>query len=97
MKLKNVIVKPVTPNNGLIGFASLTINEDIALNSIAIYRKLDGSGYRLLYPSKSSVAMRYIFHPLNRKTSKAIEEAIFAECKIVFEENSNDRHNPLGV
>lgn len=48
MKFKNVIIKPVKPNNGLIGFAGLTINEDIALNSIAIYRKLDGSGYRLL-------------------------------------------------
>lgn len=44
-------------------------------------------------PSKSSVAMRYIFHPLNRKISKAIEEAIFAKCKIVFEENSDDRYD----
>lgn len=97
MKIKNVIIKPITPNNGLIGFASITLNEDIALNSIAIYRKLDGSGYRLLYPSKSSTAMRYIFHPLNRKTSKAIEEAIFAECKNVFGKNCNDRYGSAGI
>lgn len=93
MKIKNVIIKPVTPNNGLIGFASITLNEDIALNSIAIYRKLDGSGYRLVYPTKGQTAAKYIFHPLTRQMSKEIEQAIFEECKNVFEKNCNDRYD----
>ena len=93
MKIKNVIIKPVTPNNGLIGFASITLNEDIALNSIAIYRKLDGSGYRLVYPTKGQTAAKYIFHPLTHQMSKEIEQAIFEECKNVFEKNCNDRYD----
>ena len=93
MKIKNVIIKPVTPNNGLIGFASITLNEDIALNSIAIYRKLDGSGYRLVYPTKGQTAAKYIFHPLTRQMSKEIEPAIFEECKNVFEKNCDDRYD----
>lgn len=93
MKIKNVIIKPVTPNNGLIGFASITLGDDIALNSIAIYRKFDGSGYRLVYPTKSQMKMKYIFHPLTRRMSKEIERAIFEECKNVFEKNCDDRYN----
>lgn len=93
MKIKNVIIKPVTPNNGLIGFASITLNEDIALNSIAIYRKLDGSGYRLVYPTKGQTAAKYIFHPLTRQMSKEIEQAIFEECKNVFEKNCDGRYD----
>ncbi len=93
MKIKNVIIKPVTPNNGLIGFASITLNEDIALNSIAIYRKLDGSGYRLVYPTKGQTAAKYIFHPLTRQMSKEIEQAIFEECKNAFEKNCDDRYD----
>ncbi len=77
MKIKNVIIRPVTPNNGLVEFASITLGDDIALNSIAIYRKLDGSGYRLVYPTKSQMKMKYVFHPLTRKMSKEIEQAIF--------------------
>ena len=93
MKIKNVIIKPVTPNNGLIGFASITLNEDIALNSIAIYRKLDGSGYRLVYTTKGQTAAKYICHQLTRKMSKEIEQAIFEECKNVFEKNCDDRYD----
>ena len=93
MKIKNVIIIPVTPNNGLVGFASITLGDDMALNSIAIYRKLDGSGYRLVYPTKSQMKMKYIFHPLTRQMSKEIEQAIFEECKNVFEKNCNDRYD----
>ena len=93
MKIKNVIIKPVTPSNGLVGFASITLNEDIALNSIAIYRKLDGSGYRLVYPTKGQMAAKYIFHPLTRQMSREIERVIFEECKNVFEKNRDDRYS----
>lgn len=93
MKIKNVIIKPVTPNNGLIGFASITLGDDMALNSIAVYHKLDGSGYRLVYPTKSQMKMKYIFHPLTRKMSKEIERAIFEECKVVFGKSCDDRYN----
>lgn len=93
MRIKNVIIKPVLPNNGLVGFASITLSDDMALNSIAIYRKLDGSGYRLVYPTKGQMKMKYIFHPLTRKMSREIERAIFEECKVVFGKSCNDRYD----
>ncbi len=93
MRIKNVIIKPVAPNNGLVGFASITLGDDMVFNSIAIYRKLDSSGYRLVYPTKSQMRMKYVFHPLTRKMSKEIEQAIFEECKNVFGENCDDRYN----
>lgn len=36
MKIKNVIIKPVTPNNGLVGFASITIdgNKEIVIDKM---------------------------------------------------------------
>lgn len=93
MRIKNVIIKPVAPNNGLIGFASITLGDDMALNSIAIYRKLDNSGCRLVYPTKSQMKMKYIFHPLTRKMSKEIERAIFEECKNVLGKKCDDRYS----
>ena len=93
MRIKNVIIRPVTLNNGLIGFASITLGDDMALNSIAVYRKLDSSGYRLVYPTKGQTAAKYIFHPLTRQMSKEIEQAIFEECKNVFEKNCDDRYD----
>ena len=98
MKIKDVIIKPATSSKGLIDFASLILDDQIALNSIAIYRKLSG-GYRLLYPSKKSATLeRTIFHPIDSATSKAIEDAIFAECKNVFEQGcENDRYDSASV
>ena len=78
--VSEVNITPVKPNNGLIGIASVVIDGNIYLNSIAIYTKLDGS-YRLLYPTKivgnNSLGL---FYPINRIASKAIEDAVFKRC-----------------
>ena len=62
MRVSEVNITPVKPNNGLVGIASVVIDGNIYLNSIAIYTKLDGS-YRLLYPS---------IHLLNTASSIAL-------------------------
>lgn len=98
MKIKNVNIAPVSPDNGLIAFASLTIDDDVLLSSIAVYKKLDG-GLRLLYPSKrvrnNDVT---VFHPLNREASKLIENAIFKECKNVINKGcENDGYSSFGL
>lgn len=97
MKIENIQIVPITPKNGLIGFANFTIDNKLIVSSIAIYRKLNG-GYRLLYPTKKHAnSEQTIFHPLNYSASKEIENAIFRECKNVFEQGcKNDRYDPLG-
>jgi DNA-binding cell septation regulator SpoVG len=92
--VSEVNITPVKPDNGLIGIASVVIDGNIYLNSIAVYTKLDGS-YRLLYPTKvvgnKSLGL---FYPINRMASKAIELAVFQKCSEIFERsNVSDRHD----
>jgi stage V sporulation protein G len=96
--VSEVNITPVKPNNGLVGIASVVIDGNVYLNSIAIYTKLDGS-YRLLYPTKvvgnKSLGL---FYPINRMASKAIETAVFQKCNEVFERSStSDRHDKSSV
>lgn len=73
------------PIDGLVAFASLIINESLHLGSIAIHRKLDGSGYRLTYPTKKvGMADRTIYHPITPDLSRAIEHALFDEYRSRF-------------
>lgn len=90
MTITEVNVVPVKPKNGLVGFASLVVDGNIYLNSIAIYVKLDDS-YRLLYPTKKT-GMREmnVYHPINREASKFIEHAVFEKCFEIFESSNHD-------
>ncbi len=98
MNITEVNLIPVKPQNGLIAFASIVVDGDLYLSSIAIYTKLDGS-YRLLYPTKIT-GQRPInyFHPINRTASRQIEDAIFEKCNDIFKKGNegNDRHNKTG-
>lgn len=90
MTITEVNVVLVKPRNGLTGFASLVLNDSIYLSSIAIYTKLNG-GYRLLYPTKAAGNnSSSLFHPINRKTSDAIERAIFEKCNEIFKGTNED-------
>ncbi len=94
MRISEVNITPVKPNNGLVGIASVVIDGNIYLNSIAIYTKLDGT-YRLLYPTKIVGSNSLgLFYPINRIASKTIEDAVFKRCIEVFEgRNEDDRHS----
>lgn len=85
MQISEVNIEFIKPNNGLIAFASLVIDGNLYLSSIAIHRKLTEEGYRITYPSKRSFS---IFHPINKTTSKQIEEAIFKKLKEVMSKRS---------
>jgi len=88
--ISEVNVTPIKPQDGLIAFASLVVNESLYLGSIAVYTRLDGS-YRLLYPTKK-LGERFVdlFHPISRETSKQIEAAIFKKCEEIFENSNED-------
>jgi len=51
-KVTEVQIKVIKPKEGLLGFASLVLNDSLYLSSIGIYGRLDGSGYRITYPTK---------------------------------------------
>lgn len=79
--VSEVKIEIVKPNNGLIGFASVVINDSIYLGSIAVYKKLNAQGYRILYPKKGDFD---IFHPITKEASNLIEEAIFNKLEDVM-------------
>jgi len=77
MKITEIQIIPIKANNGLVAFGSVVFNNSLYLGSIGIHKKLDGSGYRLTYPTKKIGDKDInIYHPINRKISLQIEEAI---------------------
>ncbi|MCB9981783.1 MAG: septation protein SpoVG family protein [Rhodospirillales bacterium] len=85
MKISEVNIILIKPRNGLIGFASLVINDALYLGSIGIHQKLNGNGYRLTYPTKKTGTNNMdIFHPINREAGKAIETAILTKLNDVM-------------
>lgn len=78
MKIKKVEIIPVKPSNGLIGFAHLFFEEGLYLGSIGIFKKLDGSGFRLTYPNRKVGSTEItIFHPVSKECSQSFERHIF--------------------
>ena len=83
MSVSEVNIDLIKPNNGLIAFASIVINDEILLTSIGVHKKLDGSGFRITYPTKQS-EKRPLFHPIRKNVGLEIEEAIFNKLKEVM-------------
>lgn len=82
---KNIIITPIKPTSkGLVAFASLDY-EQLSLNSIAIYNRPDGNGYRLVYPNIRLINGKEInvFYPTNRNIG------------IEFERNISKRYNEI--
>jgi stage V sporulation protein G len=61
------------------------VENSLYLGFIGVYTRLDGTGYRLTYPTKKIGDKSInIYHPINRETSRAIEEAVFSKLKEIF-------------
>jgi len=102
--IDEITILPVRPTvKGLVAFSScivkfqpsLKINFQLSLNSIAIYTRPDGSGYRLLYPSRtlSNGKTISIFFPINKETGAAIEQAIISKLNEIIKK-SEERTQP---
>lgn len=94
MRISEVNIILIKPCNGLIGFASLVIDDALYLGSIGIHQKLNGNGYRLTYPTKKTGANNMdIFHPINRESGKALEAVIFTKLNDVMNRLDNAGYN----
>ena len=84
-KISEVQIIPIKPNNGLVGFASVVINDNLYLGSIGIHKRLDGTGYRITYPTKKVGDKNInIFHPITRELGLEIEIAITQKAEALF-------------
>jgi len=85
MKITEIQITPIKPKDGLVGFASVVLENSLYLGFIGVYTRLDGTGYRLTYPTKKIGDKSInIYHPINKEASKAIELAVFKKLEEVF-------------
>ncbi len=90
MKISSVAIARVKPKNGLIAFAAIVLDGAFHVGGIAVHEKLDGSGYRLTYPTRKTANQDFaICHPINPVISKAIERAVFDRLKTVLTQSRN--------
>ena len=90
-RLSEIQIIPIKPQDGLVAFASLVLDENLYLGSIGIMTRPNG-GYRLVYPTKK-VAERNlnIFYPINKEFSQVIENKVVRQFEDVMKKY--DRHN----
>ena len=86
LQISEIEIQLVKPNNGLVGFASCVLNGAIYLSSIAIYSKLDGSGYRILFPTRKFLNGTQInyFHPITREAGEIFKNSILKKVEELF-------------
>jgi DNA-binding cell septation regulator SpoVG len=46
-------IERVRPQGGLVAFASCVLNQLLYVGNIGVHLRLDGDGYRLVYPAKA--------------------------------------------
>lgn len=92
MNISEVQITPIKPVQGLVAFASCVIDGRLYISSLGVHKRLDGSGYRITYPTKK-VGVRQLnyFHPITKDAGLAIERAIVVKCRELFEK-SDDQH-----
>ncbi|MBP7700526.1 septation protein SpoVG family protein [Candidatus Woesebacteria bacterium] len=83
-KISEIQITPIKPNNGLVAFASLVINDIWYLGSIGIFTRPEG-GYRLTYPTKAVANTKInIFYPINKIASNEVEIAVINKYEEVM-------------
>lgn len=92
MVVSEVNIIPVKPTDGLVAFASCVIDGHLYIGSLGVHQRLDGTGYRITYPTKK-IGTRQLnyFHPVNKDAGRVIEQAIIAKCVELFE-RSDERY-----
>lgn len=83
---------PVKPQNGLVGFASCVINNQLYVGNIAIHSTLDGN-FRLVFPTKSLRHGKQLpcVYPINKPTEKALTQSIVKAYEDLFASHSDGR------
>lgn len=85
MKITEIQITPIKANNGLIAIGSIIFDNSLYLGSIGVHKKRYAEGYRITYPTKQIGNKDVnIYHPINRETSKIIEDAIIKKVEEIF-------------
>ena len=102
IKISEINIIPIKPQNGLIGFASCVINNALYIGDIAVYTSFNTHGYRLVFPDKILNNGKKIqcVHPINSKTTDIFTKAIVNKLENVTEKvriKNDTRKNFLSI
>ena len=87
MKISEINIVPIKPKDGLIAFASLVLDNSVYLGSLGIFSRLDGTGYRITYPTKKIGNKDLnIYHPITKEFGQQIEAAILKKAEEIFKQ-----------
>jgi stage V sporulation protein G len=68
-----------------VAFASCVVDDDLYLGNIAVMTRTDGSGYRLVFPTKKIGETNIpIYHPINALFSDRLTEAIEEKINLIM-------------
>jgi len=82
---------PVKPQDGLVGFASFVLDQKYFVGSVAVRTRLNGVGYRLVYPAKKVGEKSFqTFHPIDPNTGKEIEDKVSAKVYEILNGGSDE-------
>ena len=87
IKLTEIQIVPVKPNNGLVAFVSFVLDDSFFVGDVAIYSRIDQQGYRLVYPAKTLFNGLKIncFKPINKPVADEIERQVLGEFENLIE------------
>ena len=81
MQISEIQYIPLKPENGLYGFVSFVLNNELYIGSVAVHSRLDGS-IRLVWPTLDIKGVRHAtVHPLSKRLGLLIEEAVYDYIK----------------
>ena len=79
LKINEIQIIPIKPQNGLVGFASCVLNNQFYVGNIAIYSSPSArEGFRLVFPTKKLASGQTVdcFHPISKEAGESVASAI---------------------
>ena len=97
VQITEIEIIPVKPKDGLVAFASFVLDQKYYVGSVAIYTRLNGSGYRLVYPAKKVGEHNInIFHPITANAGREIENAVNEKVEELFNGRGDEFYGGQG-
>ncbi|MFC1790333.1 hypothetical protein ACFLZP_02515 [Patescibacteria group bacterium] len=81
--ISEIELTPIRAKKGLTFFASCVLDNRYFVGNIAIFTKLDGSGFRCVYPTKRLPNGQQIplFYPVDKQAGETIQKSISTEAR----------------
>ena len=86
LKIFEISLIPTRSVKGLAFFASFVLDNKFYVGNVALVSRLDGSGFRCVYPTKvlPNGTQIPIFYPINKATGSIIEKTLSDEANRLF-------------